>query len=75
MAIEDGMVLGRCLRRSPLRRTPIRTLVRRHGAWRNIPPKINLAETLCFRPYLYRNRTLVERFFNKITHCRCIATR
>src|SRR3954464_7252100 len=30
---------------------------------------------MCFSPYLYRARNLVERFFNKIKHCRRIATR
>lgn len=32
-------------------------------------------EALCFTPYLYRARNLVERFFNKIKHCRRVATR
>jgi transposase len=53
----------------------IRALVRHHGAWANIPPKRNRTETLCFSPYLYRARNLVERFFNKIKHCRRVATR
>lgn len=26
--------------------------------------------TICFSPYLYRARNLVEPFFNKIRHCR-----
>jgi transposase len=38
----------------------IRALVRHHGAWANIPPKRNRTETLCFSPYLYRARNLVE---------------
>ena len=53
----------------------IRALVRQYGAWANIPPKRNRTEALCFSPYLYRARNLVERFFNKIKHCRRIATR
>jgi transposase len=53
----------------------IRTLVRQHGAWANIPPKSNRKEALSFNPYLYRARNLVERFFNKIKHCRRVATR
>ena len=53
----------------------IRALVRRHCAWANIPPKRNCTEALCFSPYLYRARNLVERFFNKIKHCRRVATR
>jgi transposase len=53
----------------------IRALVHQNGAWANIPPKRNRAEALCFSPYLYRARNLVERFFNKIKHCRRVATR
>jgi transposase len=53
----------------------IRTLVCQHGAWANIPPKRNRKEALCFSPYLYRARNLVERFFNKIKQCRRVATR
>jgi transposase len=52
----------------------IRALVRQHGAWANIPPKRNRTEALCFSPYLYKARNLVERFFNKIKHCRRVAT-
>ena len=32
-------------------------------------------EALSFSPHLYRARNLVERFFNKIKHCRRVATR
>jgi transposase len=53
----------------------IRTLVRQHGAWANIPPRSNRKEALSFSPYLYRARNLIERFFNKIKHCRRVATR
>jgi transposase len=53
----------------------VRALVHQHGAWANIPPKSNRKEALSFSPYLYRARNLVERFFNKIKHCRRVATR
>ena len=53
----------------------IRDLVRQHGDWANIPPKRNRTEALCFSPYLYRTRNLIERFFNRIKHFRRIATR
>jgi transposase len=53
----------------------IRALARQRGAWANIPPKRNRTEALCFSPHLYRARNLVERFFNKIKHCRRVATR
>jgi transposase len=41
----------------------------------NIPPRSNRNEPICFSPYLYRVRNLVERFFNKIKQCRQVATR
>jgi transposase len=53
----------------------IRELVRQQGAWANIPPKRNRKDPICFSPYLYRARNLVERFFNKIKQCRRVATR
>jgi transposase len=48
----------------------IRTLAADKGAWANIPPRCNRNDPICFSPYLYRARNLVERFFNKIKHCR-----
>src|SRR4029453_9975507 len=45
------------------------------GVWANIPPRSNRKEPICFSPYLYRARNLVERFFGKIKHCRRVATR
>src|SRR5215467_7882795 len=53
----------------------IRALASRKGAFANIPPRCNRSEPICFRPYLYRARNLVERFFNRIKHCRRVATR
>ena len=53
----------------------IRALASEQGAWANIPPKRNRKEAICFSPYLYRARNLVERVFNKIKQCRRIATR
>ena len=46
-----------------------------NSAWANIPPRRNRKDALCFSPYLYRARNLVERFFNKIKQCRRVATR
>lgn len=53
----------------------IRSLVTARGGWANIPPRRSRREPICFSPYLYRDRNLVERFFNRIKHCRRIATR
>ena len=44
------------------------------GAWANIPPS-NRSDPICFSPYLYRARNLVERFFNGIKQRRRVATR
>ena len=53
----------------------IRSLVTLRGGWANIPPRRNRRDPICFSPHLYRERNLVERFFNRIKHCRPIATR
>src|SRR5437588_5754639 len=53
----------------------IRALARQQGAWANIPPKRNRKDPICFSPYLYRARKLIERFFNRIKQCRRVATR
>ena len=53
----------------------IRAFVTERGAWANIPPKRNRKDPICFSPYLYRDRNLIERFFNKIKQCRRVATR
>src|SRR5262252_2312875 len=52
----------------------IRELARQQGAWANIPPKRNRKDPICFSPFLYRARNLIERFFNKIKQCRRVAT-
>jgi transposase len=53
----------------------IRTLATEKDSWANIPPRSNRNDPVCFSPYLYRARNQIERFFNKIKHCRRIATR
>ena len=53
----------------------IRSLVTSHGGWANIPLRRNRRDPICFSPNLYRDRNLVERFFDRIEHCRRIATR
>ena len=53
----------------------IRAFVNEQSAWANIPPKRNRKDPICFSPYLYRDRNLVEWFFNKIKQCRRVATR
>jgi transposase len=53
----------------------IRALATERGVWANIPPRCNRNDPVCFSPYLYRARNLVERFFNKIKQCRRVTTR
>ena len=53
----------------------LRTFAAERGAWANIPPKSNRKESFAFSRWLYRQRNLVERFFNKLKQFRGIATR
>ena len=53
----------------------IRALASKRGVWAKIPPRCNRNEPICFSPYLYRARNLVERVFNMIKQCRRVATR
>ena len=53
----------------------LRTMVGEQGAWANIPPKSNRKSPICFSPALYKQRNLIERFFNKLKYYRRIATR
>jgi transposase len=53
----------------------IRAKAKERKAWANIPLKANRKATFAFSAWLYRQRNLVERFFNRIKHFRGIATR
>lgn len=53
----------------------IRSKAAERKAWANIPPKANRKGTFTFSPWVYRQRNLVERFFNRIKQFRGIATR
>ena len=45
------------------------------GAWANIPPRSIRKEAFSFSGWVYRQRNLVERFFNRLKHFRGLATR
>ncbi|PWC94085.1 transposase [Azospirillum sp. TSO5] len=53
----------------------IRAKAAERKAWANIPPKTNRKGSFVFSSWVYRQRNLVERFFNKIKQFRGIATR
>ncbi len=53
----------------------LRQQIEAKGAAPNIPDKSNRKEKHCFSKTLYKERNLVERFFNKIKHFRRVATR
>ena len=53
----------------------IRAQIKAQGATANIPNKSNRKALYPFRKKLYRQRNLVERFFNKLKQFRRIATR
>lgn len=52
-----------------------RAMVTQQGSWANIPPKRNRKPPICFSPWLYKQRNLIEHFFNKLKYFRRIATR
>ncbi|EPE93949.1 IS5 family transposase [Rhizobium grahamii] len=53
----------------------IRAKAAERKAWANIPPKATRKGSFSFSRWVYRQRNLVERFFNKIKQFRDIATR
>lgn len=53
----------------------IRAVAAEKKAWANIPPRSNRKDSFAFSPWVYRQRNLVERFFNRIKQFRGIATR
>jgi transposase len=53
----------------------IREQAARKNVWANIPNRSNRKQRFGFPPWLYRQRNLVERFFNRIKQFRGIATR
>jgi transposase len=53
----------------------LRTAVKDRRAWANIPPKSNRKDAICFSPFLYKARNLIERFFNRAKQFRRVATR
>ena len=53
----------------------LRTAASEKKAWANIPAKSNRKDSFAFSGWVYRQRNLVERFFNKLKQFRGIATR
>jgi transposase len=53
----------------------IRDLAAERGAWANIPPRSIRKGSFSFSTWVYRQRNLVERFFNQVKQFRGLATR
>lgn len=53
----------------------IRALAAERGAWANIPPRSIRKGSFSFSTWVYRQRNLVERFFNRVKQFRGLATR
>lgn len=53
----------------------IRDHARDHGIWANIPARSLRKESFPFSQWVYRQRNLVEKFFNQIKRFRGLATR
>ena len=53
----------------------LRDAMTERGAWANVRAMPNRLKPPAFSKWLYRQRNLVERFFNKLKHFRAVATR
>ena len=53
----------------------IRQAAADRNVWANIPNRSNRKQRFAFSPWLYKQRNLVERFFNRIKQMRGLATR
>ena len=53
----------------------LRQRLAERGAWANVRPMPNRKHRPVFCRFLYKERNLVERFFNKLKHFRGVATR
>tara|TARA_B100000513_G_scaffold151848_1_gene71351 strand:- start:1628 stop:2044 length:417 start_codon:yes stop_codon:yes gene_type:complete len=54
---------------------PIRDAAAERKVWACIPPRVIRKGSFSFSPWVYRQRNLVERFFNRIKQFRGLATR
>ena len=54
---------------------PIRDAAAERDVWACIPPRVIRKGSFSFSPWVYRQRNLVERFFNRIKQFRGLATR
>lgn len=76
LPLLDGLAKGSILLADRAYDTDtIRSFADERGAWANIPPKSNRKASFAFSKWIYRQRNLVERFFNKLKNYRGIATR
>jgi transposase len=53
----------------------IRAETAERGGFANVPPRTIRKRSFAFSPWLYRQRNLVERFFNRIKQMRGLASR
>ena len=53
----------------------MRLIAAAKNVWANIPSRSNHKQRFAFSSWIYRQRNLVERFFNRIEYFRGIATR
>ncbi len=71
-SLREGSVL---LADSAYDANKLRQTLDARGAWANVKPMPHRRDPPEFSKRLYRERNLVERFFNKLKHFRAVATR
>ncbi len=71
-SLREGSVL---LADSAYDSNKLRDTLEARGVWANVKPMSHRLDPPKFSKRLYRERNLVERFFNKLKHFRAVATR
>jgi transposase len=71
-SIEEGNIL---LADRAYDSNRLRDAMTDRGAWANVRAMPHRLDPPAFSKWLYRQRNLVERFFNKLKHFRAVATR
>ena len=71
-SLREGCVL---LADSAYDSNKLRDTLAARGVWANVKPQPQRINPPKFSKRLYRERNLVERFFNKLKHFRAVATR
>ena len=74
-ALISGLEVGYVIADKGYDSSGLVQVIRAGGAEAVIPPRSNRKEPRGYDTHLYKERNLIERFLNKVKHCRRVATR